>query len=58
MIRKDTKSYPINIVKEFVLLPYKPGWEWHRSFETLEKHYLNNEEPATPYLDKFFAVPA
>lgn len=30
----------------------------HRSFETLEKHYLNNEMPATPYLDKFFAVPA
>lgn len=31
MIRKETKSYPIpNVIKKFVLEPYKPGCEWHR----------------------------
>jgi len=30
----------------------------HRSFETLEKHYLNNEMQATPFLERFLAVPA
>ena len=62
IIKRELSFTPHLMRRTYVTILYKSGMQLkaiqgktrHTSIETLVKHYIHDEEPATPYFDKIF----